>query len=73
MIYLLCCNILKVEKGEIMTTEKCKDSKYVFMVCMLGALLVLGSAINNFNILDIIYLIFIFGCLVRYIYINVNN
>ncbi len=52
-----------------MTTENCKDSKYVVLVCIMGVLLVLGSAIVELNYLDIAYLLFIVICLIRYLYI----
>lgn len=53
-----------------MTTENCKDSKYVVLVCIIGVLLVLGSAIVEFNFLDMAYLAFITICLIRYLWIN---
>ncbi len=53
-----------------MTTDKSKDSKYVVLVCIMGMLLVLGSSIVKINILDIVYLIFIAICLIRYLIIN---
>ena len=53
-----------------MTTDKSKDSKYVVLVCVMGMLLVLGSAIIKLNVLDIAYLIFITACLVRYLVIS---
>lgn len=53
-----------------MATEKYKDSKYAVMVCIMGAFLIIGSAITEFSILDIVYLIFITGCLIRYLYLS---
>lgn len=53
-----------------MTTENCKDSKYVVFVCIIGVLLVLGSAIVELNFFDIAYLAFIVICLIRYLLIN---
>lgn len=53
-----------------MTTDNCKDSKYVVLVCFMGVLLVLGSTIVKFNLLDIAYLFFIVLCLIRYLWIN---
>lgn len=60
----------KEYKGELMTTENCKDSKYVVFVCIIGVLLVLGSAIVELNFFDIAYLAFIVICLIRYLLIN---
>lgn len=56
-----------------MTTDNCKDSKYVVLVCFMGLFLVLGSVIIKFNILDIAYLFFIGTCLIRYLWICHNE
>lgn len=53
-----------------MTTDKSKDSKYVVLVCIMGMLLVLGSAVVKFNFLDIAYLLFVITCLVKYLVIS---
>lgn len=56
-----------------MTTDKCKDSKYVVLVCILGVFLVLGSIIETFNYLDVAYLVFILFCFIRYLWICRNE
>lgn len=55
-----------IEKGDIMTTDKCKDSKYVVLVCIMSVLLILGSTIVKFNYIDAAYLLFIGICVMRY-------
>ena len=52
-----------------MITNKKETAVFVsfFAVCIIMLIL---SVINNFNYLDFIYLLFIIGCFIRYIYIK---
>ncbi len=52
-----------------MTIENAKEMKYVVSCLSVGALIVLGSALTEQNILDYFYVLFIISCLIRYIFI----
>ena len=56
-----------------MTTENKKDVKYVIVGFIVVALLILGSILVKFNVIDVMYLIFIVTILVKYIYIKKNE
>lgn len=52
-----------------MNKEKCSDAKYAKLMGIAVTLLILCSTIVNFKIIDVIYLLFLAFCLIRYIII----
>lgn len=52
-----------------MNKEKCSDAKYAKLMGIAVTLLILCSTIVNFKIIDVIYLLFLGFCVIRYIII----
>ena len=53
-----------------MTTNEKNDKKYDVLLLGLIVVLVVGSIMIDFNYLDVAYLLFIFSCMIRYIYVK---
>lgn len=53
-----------------MTTESVREKKYVVGMFLTIGLLVLGSLITEFNMIDVCYLVFTSICCIRYLYIK---
>lgn len=56
-----------------MTKEKLKELQFVILAGVLGTIALLGCIIAEFNVVDMLYLIFLVGCAIRYIYICRKN
>jgi hypothetical protein len=56
-----------------MATENKKEVKYVIVSFIVVSLLILGSILIKFNVIDVMYLIFILTVLIKYIYIKKNE
>lgn len=73
MLYWLCVCYKRINRGDNMTTENKKEVRNVVSFFVLIFLLVFGSIIVDFNLIDLIYLIVIVLVVIKYLLIKRNK
>ncbi len=56
-----------------MSKEKLLELRFVIVAFIIGSVVLMGCAMRNFNMLDLLYILFLISCVVRYIYITKKN
>lgn len=68
-IVIVCYIENTVLGGNCMLTQKFKDVQVVLLMFVLTFSIIVGSFITNNNIFDLLYIIFVICCVMRYIFI----
>lgn len=56
-----------------MSKEKLLELRFVLVAFIIGFIVLVSCAIKNFNMLDLLYVLFLISCIVRYVYITKKN
>ena len=56
-----------------MTTENAKEFKYVAIFLSVLSMVVLGSYVVDRELIDILYVLFVISCIIRYYFICIKS
>lgn len=65
----MCYIVITVLGGNCMLTQKIKDVQVVLLMFVLTFSIIVASFIVNNNVFDLLYIVFIICCVMRYIFI----